>query len=249
MKKLENKRALVIGGSRGIGFAISDRFLEDGAVVAVCGTRAETAEEAVKKLKAKHPGGKVTAVHADIRSTEEVRAMFREALNFLGGLDILVNNAGITSAAPLEQTTDESFLTMMDINVNGMFRCTREAVQYMKENGGSIINTSSMISDNGGANQCGYTASKFAVNGLTRSFARELGKYKIRVNAVAPGVVETDMVRESVTDQMKAYLQKVTALERTAAPAELAGAFAWLASDDASFATGAIIRVDGGIVH
>lgn len=249
MKKLENKRALIIGGSRGIGFAISERFLQDGAAVAVCGTRAATAEEAVKKLKAKYPDCKVTAVHADIRSTEEVQIMFRKAVDFLGGLDILVNNAGITSAAPLDQTSDESFINMMDINVNGMFRCTREALQYMKEKGGSIINTSSMISDNGGANQCGYTASKFAVNGLTRSFARELGKYNIRVNAVAPGVVETDMVRESVTDQMKAYLQKVTALERTAAPAELAGAFAWLASEDASFATGAIIRVDGGIVH
>lgn len=249
MRKLENKTALIIGGSRGIGFAISDRFLEEGAAVAICGSRKETAEDAVRKLKEKYPDCKAIAIHADIRSTEEIRAMFPTAVNFLGGLDILVNNAGITAAAPLDQTSDENFIDMMDVNVNGIFRCTREALPYMKEKGGSIINTSSMISDNGGANQCGYTASKFAVNGLTRSFARELGKYNIRVNAVAPGVVETDMVKESVTDQMKTYLQKVTALGRTAAPAELANAFLWLASDEASFATGAIVRIDGGIVN
>ena len=137
---------------------------------------------------------------------------------------------------------------MFEINFYGPMRLIRAAVPYMKENGGSIINTSSMVGIYGSPNQAAYTSSKFAINGLTKACAKELGQYNIRVNAIAPGVVGTDMVAGNVTEEMKAGLIRMTPLRRIAGPEDLAGAYLYLASDDASFTTGAIIQVDGGLI-
>lgn len=253
MGLLDQKVAVVTGGARGIGFAVVERYIEEGAKVAICGSRLETAQAALDKIMEKYPEAEAMAIGAQMTSTEEIRAMFQAVLDKWGKLDILVNNAGISITKPILDMEDEDFTGLMDINVNGIFRCTREAAKIMKDRGGCIINTSSLVSRNGSANQCAYTASKFAVNGLTRSNARELGKYGIRVNAVAPGVVMTDMAKEAVLarpdgkQMMDGILQK-TALGRTAVPDDLAGAFVYLASDAASFVTGAIIHVDGGII-
>lgn len=246
--KLKNKVAIVTGGSRGIGFAIVDKYVCEGAKVAICGSKIETAQKAFDIIKEKYPDSDVIAVNANMSSSDEINAMFDTVLDKWGYIDILVNNAGITYTKDIELMEDEEFENIMDINVNGVFRCTRAAVNAMKERGGCIINTSSLVSVNGVGRQCAYTASKFAVNGLTRSFARELGKYNIRVNAVAPGSVATEMVKQFVTPQMVEYMKRATALGKMADPYEMAGAYVYLASDDASYTTGAILNVDGGIV-
>lgn len=246
--RLKNKVAIITGGSRGIGYAIAEKYVQEGAKVAICGSRLETSMNALESIKEKYPDSDVIAVHAKMSSPEEINAMFEEVEKKWGYVDVLVNNAGITDTKDVETMTDEEFERVMDINVNGVFRCTRAAVKTMKERGGSIINTSSMVSVNGTSRQCAYTASKFAVNGLTRSFARELGKYNIRVNAVAPGAVATDMVKESVSDQVAEYMKSVTALGKMADPGEIAGAYVHFASDESCYTTGAILNVDGGIV-
>ena len=166
-----------------------------------------------------------------------------------GRVDILVNNAGVTSTKQIFDMTDEDFDAVLRINLSGPFRCIRAVAGIMRrQRGGSIINTSSMVGTYVGKMQTDYSYSKFGVNGLTKSCAKELGPYGIRVNAVAPGVVGTDMVAQSVDDRMLAALQSLTPLGRMATPDELAGAYVYLASDDASFTTGTILHVDGGIV-
>ena len=137
---------------------------------------------------------------------------------------------------------------MFNINFFGVVTLTREVVKYMKDTGGSIINTSSMVGTYGARNQSAYASSKFAINGFTKSLAKELGIYNIRVNAVAPGVVETDMVKENVSDEMKAGLLRMTPLARMAEPKDLAGIYIYLASDKSAFTTGTIIGIDGGLI-
>lgn len=246
--KLKDKVALVTSSSRGIGYAIVERYIQEGAKVAVVGSRAESAKKAYDSLKEKYPDANILSVYADVRNTDEVNAMFDTVVEKWGHIDILVNNSGISTVKEIHLMDDEDFENVMNINTTGMFRCARAAVKIMKDRGGCIINTSSLVSFNGTANQCAYTASKFAVNGLTKSLARELGRYNIRVNAVAPGTVATDMVKETVTPEMEQYMKQVTALGRMAEPSEIAGAYVYLASDDASYTTGAILSVDGGIV-
>ncbi|MEG2038986.1 MAG: SDR family NAD(P)-dependent oxidoreductase [Oscillospiraceae bacterium] len=252
--KLENKVAVVTGGSRGIGFAVAEQYIIEGAKVAVCGSKLESAEAAVAKLKANHPNAEVIAVRLDVRSTEQVDAMVETVVAKWGTIDILVNNAGVSHNKPITDMTDDEWLNTMDININGMFRCTRAVAKVMKANGGgSIIDTSSLVSRNGSGNQCVYTTSKFAVNGLMRSNARELGPFGIRVNAVAPGVVMTDMAEESFKTMKNGQamldgMKNMTALRRTAKPIDLAGSYVFLASEDAQFVTGALIHCDGGII-
>lgn len=246
--KLKDKVALITSGSRGIGYAIAERYIQEGAKVAVAGSKAESAQKACNLLKEKYPDADILPVFSDARNTDEINAMFDTVVNKWGYIDILVNNSGISTTKEIDLMSDEDFEDVMNVNVTGMFRCARAAVKIMKSHGGCIINTSSLVSINGTARQCAYTASKFAVNGLTKSLARELGPYNIRVNAVAPGVVATDMVKETVTDQMAAYMNKLTPLGRMANPSEIAGAYVYLASDDASYTTGAILNVNGGIV-
>ena len=246
--RLKDKVAIVTGGSRGIGYAIVEKYIQEGAKVAICGSRKSSAEKALKTLQDKYEDAQMLAVAANMGSSEEINQMFDDVVNEWGYVDILVNNAGVSITKEVEEMDDEDFENVMNINVNGVFKCTRAAVNVMKEKGGSIINTSSLVSKNGSAKQSAYTASKFAVNGLTRSFARELGKYKIRVNAIAPGSVATDMVKENVSDQMAKYMAGVTALERMAEPDEIAGAYVHLGSDESSYTTGSILHIDGGIV-
>jgi len=247
--RLKDKVAIVTGGSRGIGFAVVENFLKEGAKVAICGSKIASAENAIMKLKETYKEEDMLAIGVNMTNTEEIVAMVEQVISRWGKIDILVNNAGITAAKSLFETTDEDFRTMLEINVEGMFRCTREVAKYMKDGGGSIINTSSMVGLYGAPRQSAYTASKFAVNGLTKSCAKELGPYQIRVNAVAPGVVETDMMKESVSEEMKQGLIRMTPLRKVATIEDLAGAYVYLASDESKFTTGTIISVDGGFVQ
>lgn len=248
--KLENKVAIITGSTRGIGNAIARLYLQNGARVVICGSTEENAIRATQKLKESFSISEeyLLPVGVDMKDTESICKMVEKVISTWSHIDILVNNAGITSEKSILDSTDEDFYEMFDVNVFGLLKTTREVVKYMKATGGVIINTSSMVGINGGRNQVSYAASKFAVNGITKSLAKELGKYQIRVNAVAPGVVGTDMMKESVTEEMKQRLIQMTPLMKMAQPEDIAGAYLYLASDDANFTTGTIIQVDGGLV-
>lgn len=247
--KLEHKVALITGASRGIGYAVAEAFVREGARLALCGSRLASAERAAEKLREVYPKAEILPLGVDVADGEAVRGAVAAVMEKWGRLDVLVNNAGVTSAKQIFDMTDEDFDSVLRINLAGAFKFTREAARVMREQGGgSIVNTSSMVGTYGGKMQTAYSSSKFGINGLTKSCAKELGPYGIRVNAVAPGVVATDMVRESVSDEMLAGLKAFTPLGRAAQPDELAGAYVYLASDDASFTTGTILHVDGGIV-
>lgn len=246
---LKGKVALITGSSRGIGKEIARLFLENHATVIICGSKIENANVTMGEfINQGYDSSKMFALGIDMADTNSIRESIEIVIQKFHKIDILVNNAGITSHLSLLESNDEDFYQMYNINVFGTVKVTREVVKYMKDYGGSIINTSSMVSIYGGSNQSAYASSKYAVNGLTKSWARELGKYKIRVNAVAPGVVDTDMMKNSVNQEMKKNLIQKTPLQDMAKPKDLAGAYLYLASNQASFTTGTIIQVDGGIV-
>lgn len=240
---LKNKTAVVTGGTRGIGFAIVKKFLENGANVVITGSRQESVDKALSQLTGY--GGKVMGIYPDLCSPEEVNKELSTVKERFGSIDILVNNAGISSRTSIYDYTIEEFSKILDINVKAVFVCSQAAARIMKEQGqGVIINTSSMVSKYGQPSGCGYPATKFAVNGLTLSLARELAKDNIRVNAVAPGVTRTDMVAalpKEMTDRISAGIP----LGRIGEPEDIANACLYLASDMASYVTGVVLSVDG----
>ena len=247
---LENKVVLITGSTRGIGNSIARLFLENSAKVVICGSNIDNAKKAVESIKSdlNISDDNIMPVGLNMKDKESIKEVVESIINRFGKIDVLINNAGITSNISLLDSTDEEFYEMFDINFFGVVSLTREVVKHMKETGGSIINTSSMVGMYGGRNQSAYASSKFAINGLTKSLAKELGMYNIRVNAVAPGVVGTDMVKENVSEQMVAGLLRMTPLNKMAEPSDLAGAYLYLASDLSKFTTGTIIQVDGGLV-
>lgn len=245
MKMLEGKVAVVTGGTRGIGLAIVKAFLEEGAKVALFGSRQETVDKALNELKAENAEAPVMGLAPDLSDYTAVEKAMAEVKNYFGKLDILINNAGVSAREPLYNYDPASFDKVMNLNVNSVFYCSKAVAPIMKEQGGgAIVNTSSMVSLYGQAAGCAYPASKFAVNGLTKSLARELGKDNIRVNAVLPGVTRTDMVA-ALPPEMVARVSASIPLGRVGEPEEVANAFVFLASDKASYITGAILSVDG----
>ncbi|MGN0817344.1 MAG: SDR family NAD(P)-dependent oxidoreductase [Candidatus Coproplasma sp.] len=241
---LKGKKAIVTGGTRGIGRAIVEKFLQNGADVAVCGSRPETAQKAVDELKAKYPERNIVAASPNLLDPESVRTAFEDVCQKLGGLDILANNAGLSARAPLLDYDYAEFEKVVKLNLDGVFICSQAAARLMKDRGGVIINTSSMVAKYGQPSGVAYPASKFAVNGLTLSLARELGKYNIRVNAVAPGVTNTDMMQNVPKEIITPIIAQIP-LQRIGEPEDIANAFTFLASDMASYITGAVLPVDG----
>ena len=240
---LTNKTAAVTGGTRGIGLAIVKKYLENGANVVVMGSRKETVDKALAGLTEYE--GRVMGLWPDLCDPEAVAEAFAAAKERFGSLDILANNAGISSRTRLYDYTVEEFGKILDINVKAVFVCSQAAARIMKEQGGGvIINTSSMVAEYGQPAGCGYPATKFAVNGLTRSLARELAKDHIRVNAVAPGVTRTDMVA-ALPPEMVERISSGIPLGRVGEPEDIANAFLYLASGQASYVTGVTRRVDG----
>ena len=242
---LQGKVAIVTGGTRGIGLAIVRTYLQTGAKVALFGSREETVNKALDELKAENAGWEVIGMAPDLTDYAAVKAAVDDVAHHFGKVDILVNNAGISAREPLEAYEPESFKRIMDLNVTALFNGCKAVEPIMKaQGGGCIINTSSMVSLYGQPSGVGYPTSKFAVNGMTKSLARELGRVGIRVNAVAPGVTRTDMVA-ALPPEMVARISAPIPLGRIGEPEEVANVFLFLASDLASYVTGAVISVDG----
>ncbi len=243
--KLKDKVTLITGGSRGIGFATAKKFLEEGAKVILTASSQASADSAVAKLRELYPNAVIDGISPDLSSLESVRKAFRQVSVRYGCVDILVNNAGISESTPFMDYTEETFDKVMDLNVKGVFNATRAAAECMVPRGsGVILNTSSMVSISGQPSGLAYPASKFAVNGLTLSLARELGPKGIRVNAVAPGIIETDMMKAVPKEMIDPMIARIP-MKRLGQPEDIANAFAFLASDEASYITGVVLSVDG----
>lgn len=245
MELLKGKVAMVTGGTRGIGYSIVKTYLDNGAAVALCGSRQETVEKALEKLKAENADYQIIGLWPDLGNADEVAEAVNKVKDTFGKLDIMVNNAGVSARDSLYDYKPEDFVKIMNLNVTAVFNCSQAAAKVMKEQGGGVIlNTSSMVSIYGQPSGVGYPTSKFAVNGLTKSLARELAKDNIRVNAVAPGITKTDMVANLPDELIKPLIATIP-LGRIGEPEDVANAFLYLASDLAGYVTGVILSVDG----
>ncbi len=243
--RLENKVAIITGGSRGIGYATAEAFLKEGAKVVITASSPANAEKAAAALQEKYPHSQVAGISPDLADTASVREAFDRVIAQFGGVDILVNNAGVSESTPLSGYTEDLYDKVMDLNVKGVFNATQAVLKHMEQQGsGVILNTSSMVSFSGQPSGFAYPTSKFAVNGLTVSLARELGPKGIRVNAVAPGITETDMMKAVPKAVIEPMIRRIP-LGRLGQPEDIANAFVFLASEEASYITGVILRVDG----
>ena len=246
MKGLVDKVAVITGAGQGIGRATALRFAEEGSKVIVAEFDRETGQSVADEISANGGAGKF--VQVDVANRETVQTMVSETLSAFGQIDILVNNAGVIKDNTLKKMTDEEFDRILIINLRGTYICTQEIAEVMREQqAGVILNASSVVALYGNFGQTNYVASKAGIIGMTKVWARELGKDGIRVNAVAPGFIETSMV-ESIPEDVMAMMLKRVPLGKAGEPEDIAGAYAFLASDDASFITGAVLSIDGGAV-
>ncbi len=241
---LEGKVAIITGGTRGIGFAIAKKYLENNAKVIIFGSRNETVEKAIKELKSLNNKYEVDGYYPNLTDEQNIENTFNEIESKYGHIDILVNNAGISSRTKIEDYTDEEYEKISNLNIKSVYVCSKTAVKYLKKTKGVILNTSSMVSIYGQPSGVMYPTSKFAVNGMTKSLARELAPLGIRVNAVAPGITNTDMVK-NLPKEMIEPLIKTIPLGRIGEPEDIANAYLFLGSDMASYISGVILSVDG----
>ena len=242
MLRLENKVAVITGGAAGIGKASVEKFVSEGAKVAIW----DVNEEAGQALVAKYPDATMF-IKVDTSNPVSVEKATAETVAKFGTIDILINNAGITRDATIKKMTFEQWEQVISINLTGVFNCIKNVSPIMIEKeGGRIINTSSVVGLYGNFGQTNYAATKSGVIGMSKTLAKELGKYKITVNAVAPGFIATDMVRampQKVIDMMEGK----TPIGRLGEPEDIANAYTFLASDEASFISGSVLSVDGAV--
>ena len=246
-KKLDGKVAIVTGASKGIGAAIARHLAAEGAAVVVnYSSSKEGADRVVDEITKR--GGRAVAVRANVAKKEEIERLFAETKKAFGKLDILVNNAGIYEFLPLENVTEEHFHKHFDVNVLGPLLATQEAAKYFGSEGGSVINISSNASMSAPPTASVYSATKAALDTITKSLAKELGPRKIRVNAINPGMVETDGVRDAgfLGSDFQKLFESQSALGRIGQPDDVAPAVVFLASPDSGWITGETLVVSGG---
>ena len=250
--RLQDKVCIITGGAAGIGKATAEKFAAEGAKVVICDVNEEAGIALAEEL-----GNEASFWKVNVVNRQEVQAWIDEVAAKYGRIDVLINNAGITRDSQfvkykqgevVGQMGEDAFDAVIAVNLKGVFNCTQAVVPYMiKQGGGSIVSASSVVGLYGNFGQTNYAATKFAVIGMTKTWARELGKYQIRVNAVAPGFILTEMVQK-MPENVLAGMASNTPLKRLGKPEEIANVYAWLASDEASYIHGAVISVDGGIV-
>lgn len=249
---LTDKVAIITGGAAGIGKATALKFNKEGAKVIICDVNEQAGKAFVEET-----GGEIRFDKVDVTNRQAVQTWIDDVVAQFGHIDVLVNNAGITRDAQfvkfkdgqmVGQMSEEAFDLVVAVNLKGVFNCTQAVVPYMIKNGGGVVlNASSVVGLYGNFGQTNYAATKFGVIGMTKTWARELGKYKIRVNAVCPGFILTEMVLKMPENVLAAMAAK-TPLGRLGKPEEIANVYAWLASDEASYIHGAAISVDGGVI-
>lgn len=250
--RLQDRVALITGGAAGIGKATADRFVEEGARVIICDVNRVIGQAVADALGEEHSFYKI-----DVTDRGAVQAWVDEVADRYGGIDILVNNAGIIRDSTLvkfkgdrlvKQMPEADFDRVVAVNLKGVFNCTQAVVPHMiQQGGGVILNASSVVGLDGNFGQTNYVATKAGIVGMTKVWSRELGQYNIRVNAVAPGLIATEMI-QSIPEQIMAGMISHTPLGRLGTARDVANAYLFLASDEASFISGAVLRVDGGSV-
>ncbi len=246
MGRLEGKVAIITGGARGIGYATVEKFVKEGAKVAIADISKEEATKVANDLKTK--GYQAIGISVDVTKEDQVKQMVEDTLKEWGQVDILVNNAGIIMDAQLYKMTTEQFDRVIDINLKGTYLCARAVIDQMIVQGsGVILNASSIVGLYGNFGQTNYAATKWGVIGMVKTWAKELGPKGIRSNAVCPGFIDTPILTpmpEKVIEGMKAKVP----LRRLGKPEEIANAYAFLASDEASYINGVVLEVGGGVV-
>ncbi|MFQ6675257.1 MAG: 3-oxoacyl-ACP reductase FabG [Fidelibacterota bacterium] len=246
MRGLKGKVVVVTGSGQGIGRETALRFAQEGANVVVAEINPSTGQQTADDLSPL--GVEVLFVQVDITDRESVRRMVSEVKKKFGRIDVLINNAGVIQDRTLKKMTDEEFDRVVEVNLRGTFICTQEVAVVMREQkSGVILNATSVVALYGNFGQTNYVASKSGVIGMTKVWARELGKDGIRVNAVAPGFIETEMLKGIPKEVIESKVAKIP-LKRIGYPREVAAAYCFLASDDASYINGAVLSVDGGVV-
>lgn len=247
MSKLTGKVAVVTGASKGIGAAIAEELAAQGASVVVnYASSQQGADRVVARIQA--AGGKAVAVHANLANLADIPRLFAETKQAFGPVDVLVNNAGIYEFAPLAEITPEHYRKQFDLNVLGLILASQEASKQFGDRGGAIVNISSVVADAAFPASTVYSATKAAVNSITKVLAAELGPRKIRVNAVNPGMVETEGARTAgiIDGEMRKQVEAATPLGRIGRPQDIAPAVAFLASSDAEWITGQTLYISGG---
>ncbi|MBT8549285.1 3-oxoacyl-ACP reductase FabG [Polynucleobacter paneuropaeus] len=240
-ERLKDKVAIITGAAKGIGFATAKRFAEEGAKVMI----ADISMEAVKTAAAQIPNAEAFVVNVTDRAS--IQIALDQILERHGQIDILINNAGITQDAKLIKMTEAQFDAVIDVNLKGVFNCTQLVVPHMLEKGkGAVVNASSVVGIYGNFGQTNYSATKFGVIGFTKTWARELGAKGIRVNAVCPGFISTEMVK-AMPDNILQDIEKRSWLGRLGTPEEMANVYLFLASDEASYVNGVALEASGGI--
>lgn len=246
MSLFENKVVLITGGAAGIGKTTADKFLQEGANVEIWDLNDEAANEQIKTWK--NEGYSVTFQKVNVADADAVKNAMSRLIERYGKIDVLISNAGITKDGTLLKMDDQQWQAVIDVNLSGVYYCGRAAAKQMAEQGsGVILNASSVVAHNGNFGQSNYVASKSGVIGMTKTWAKELGRKGVRVNAVAPGFINTSMV-DTVPEKVLDSLKEKTPLGRLGEPEDIAEAYLFLASDKAAFITGTVLNVDGGLI-
>jgi len=246
MKRLQNRVAVITGGAQGIGKATALKFSEEGASIVIWDVNEEKGFALAKELSAK--GTKAHFTKVDVTKIDSTEKAAKEAVEIFSTIDILINNAGITRDASLLKMTAEQWQQVIDVNLTGVFNCTKAVIPFMIEKKfGKIVNTSSVVGLYGNFGQTNYVATKAGIIGMTKVWARELGRKGITVNAVAPGFIATEMVK-TVPENILKSLEEKTPLGRLGLPEDIANAYLFLSSEEANFINGITLSVDGGLI-